>query len=232
MAVGLAFAILLALGFWQLDRADEKRGKQHRIEARLSGKPVAIEDLIQNRPESLDFQRVYLHGTYLAERSIFLLDKFYLGQRGFEVLTPFKLKAANQIVIVSRGWTDLGSGRNELPKLDTPGGEIHLLGAIHVPAGRPFFVDQPIRDTVWPLRLNQLSVQKIARLFQTPVFPYVVRLEETMPGVLYRYWPALEMNPERSTSYAIQWFAMAILLSVITLLNCTNIADVIRSKPG
>ncbi|MCI0668023.1 MAG: SURF1 family protein [Methylococcaceae bacterium] len=230
LTIGLAFAVLLALGFWQLDRAAEKRDRQKTIEARLSAEPVAIEDLLHKSTESLDFQRVYLKGTYLAERSIFVADKFHRGQRGYEVFTPFKLESANQLVIVSRGWTALGSGRNELPKLDTPCGELHLTGAIHVARGHPFFIDQAVRDETWPLRLNQFSMEKIGRLFPNPVFPHVVRLDEAMPGVLHRYWPLPDMRAERSTSYAIQWFAMALLLSLLTFLNFTNIADIFRSK--
>jgi surfeit locus 1 family protein len=228
--VALTFCILVALGFWQLDRAEEKRRKQLAIEARLIAKPVAFEDLLQNTSESLNLQRVYLQGSYLVDRTILLTNKFYLGQRGYEVLTAFKLKSINQIVMVSRGWTDARPGPNGPRNLETPAGEHHLIGAIHVPSGPSFFTDEPIKDDVWPLRLHHLSMDNIDRLFSVPVFPYVVRLDETMPGVLHRYWPVPDLHPERSTSYAVQWFSMAILLIVVTLFNCTNIAEMLRSR--
>ncbi|MGH8499708.1 MAG: SURF1 family protein [Methylococcales bacterium] len=228
--IGAAFCGLLTLGFWQLDRAEEKRQNQQMIEARLSAKPFAFEELSQSFSEPLNFQRVSLYGNYLSEQSIFLVDKFYAGRRGYEVLTPFKLKSINQVVIVSRGWTALGTDPKKLPELATPNGELHLSGAIHVPAGRSFFVDQPIRDKGWPLRLHHLNMDYIGRLFAAPVFPYAVRLDEAMPGVLHRYPPAPDMHAERSTSYAIQWFAMANLLLLGTLFGCTNIAEIIRPK--
>lgn len=230
LTIGAALAILLALGFWQLDRADQKRRRQQDIDARLSAKPVAIEDLIRSRPESIDFQRVYLHGAYLAEQSIFLDDKFFLGQPGYEVLTPFRLQSSSRLVIVSRGWTALGPDPKQLPKLDTPSGELHLIGVIHAAPERSFFVDQPIRDEVWPLRLHHLNMRKIEELFPIPVFSHVVRLDEAMPGVLHRHWPVEDTHAGRSISYAIQWFVMALVLFIITLFNCTNIGDMIRSK--
>ncbi len=224
------FCILLALGFWQLDRADEKKREQQEIEARRSAKPVAVEEVLESPSASHNFQRVYLHGSYMPERSIFLVNRFYLGQPGYEVLTPFRLKSTDQIIIVSRGWTVLGPDRNALPELDTPGGELHVVGAIHVPTGRSFFEDEPVPDGVWPLRLHHLNIEKIDRFFVPAVFPYVVRLDETMPGVLYRHWPVPNMNPERSTSYAIQWFAMAFLLMLIALMNLIRAGHLFRSK--
>ncbi|MCI0653239.1 MAG: SURF1 family protein [Methylococcaceae bacterium] len=221
---------MLTLGFWQLDRAKQKRQNQQIIEARLSAKPLAFEELPQSPSEPLNFQRVSLYGNYLSEQSIFLVDKFYARQRGYEVLTPFKLKSTNQIVLVSRGWTALGPDPEKLPELDAPNEELHLSGAIHIPAGRSFFIDQPIQNEGWPLRLNHLSMDHIGRLFAVPVFPYVVHLDEAMPGLLHHYPPAVDMHAERSTSYAIQWFAMAILVLLGTLFGCTNIAEIIRPK--
>lgn len=220
----------MTLGFWQLDRAAEKRQNQQIIEARLSAKPLAFEELLQSPSEPLNFQRVSLYGNYLSEQSIFLVDKFYAGQVGYEVLTPFKLKSINEIVIVSRGWTPLGPDPKKLPELDTPDEELHLSGTIHVPVGRSFSVDQPIRDEGWPLRVHHLSMVHIGRLLAAPVFRCVVSLDEAMPGVLHRYPPAADMHAERSTSYAFQWFAMAILLLLGTLFGCTNIAEIIRPK--
>lgn len=200
------------------------------IEARLSAQPLGFEELTGIRPEYLNFQRVALQGTYLGEQSIFLIDQFYSGQPGYEVLTPFKLESINQVVMVSRGWTALGPDPKKLPELDTPNGELHLTGAIHVTAGRSFFVDQPIRDRAWPMRLHHLNINDIGRFFNDPVFSYVVRLDEAMPGALVRFRPAQDFHPGRSTSYAIQWFAMALLVLLGTLFHCTNLAEVMRLK--
>lgn len=171
-----------------------------------------------------------MRGNYVAGKSVFLANRFYAGQPGYDVLTAFKLKSTNEIVIVSRGWTALGSDPNKLPDLDTPSAEIEPSGVIQVPSGPSFFVDQPMPAENWPLRLNHLNVDRIAPFFAAPVFPYVVGLDEAMPGVLIHSVQAPDMHAERSTSYAVQWFAMALLLLLGSLFGCTNIAAVMRPK--
>ena len=230
--VFVALCMLLALGFWQLERAGEKRRKQKTIETRLTADPIAIEEIRRIFPESLDFRHVFLQGSYLSEKSILLVDRFYLGRQGYEVLTPVKLVSTDQIVVVSRGWTALepGAGRPSTP--GTPQGIVRLNGTIHVTGSRSFFVDRPLRDEQWPMHLRHLNLEKIDKRFALPVFPYVVRLDEAMPGVLSRYWTIPDTNPERSTSYALQWFAMALLLFLVALIKSTNIAEIFRSKAG
>lgn len=220
----------MALGFWQLDRADEKRRKQQEIDAHQNAKPISLEEALENQPGIQDFQRIYLHGHYLAKRSIYLVGKFHLGRPGYEVLTPFKLDSRNQIVILSRGWTPLPTDPKSLPELKTPTGELHLIGTVHIPHGRSFFIDEPIREGLWPLRLHNLNMEKINRLFEPAVFPYVLRLDEAMPGVLLRYWPVPKLNPERSTSYAIQWFSMAFLVLLVPLVNSARVRKFFHSR--
>ena len=198
---------------------------------RRAADPIAIEEIRRTIPESLDFRHVSLQGSYLTENSILLLDRFYLGRQGYEVLTPVKLASGNQIVIVSRGWTPLSPGAGRPMTPDTPEGIVRLIGTLHVPGSRSFFVDQPLREEQGPMRLHHLNLEKIEKRFALPVFPCVVRLDAAMPGVLSRYWTISNTHPERSTSYAVQWFAMALLLLLVTLIKSTNIADIFRSNP-
>lgn len=213
-----------------MDRAREKRQKQQMIEARQSAKPVNIQDAVQAESELLNFQRVSLQGSFIPDKNIFLVNKLHRGQIGYEVLSPFKLKSTHQVVIISRGWTPIGFDKTDLPNMPPPSGEMHLTGVVHVPSGRSFFVDQRIRKEDWPLRLHHLKMESIAPFFEVPLFPYVIRLEENLPGALQPYWPVFKTNPERSTSYAYQWFSMAGLLVLLTLVNCTNIKEVLRTK--
>ena len=67
-------------------------------------------------------------------------------------------------------------------------------------------------------------------LFETPLFSYVVRLSKANSGVLERYWPTIKLKPESSTSYALQWFGMALALLVAAIMKSTNIVEIIRNR--
>jgi surfeit locus 1 family protein len=41
-----------------------------------------------------------------------------------------------------------------------------------------------------------------------------LRLDETTPSALPRYWPVTSMSPEKHRGYAVQWFLMAIAVII------------------
>ena len=229
VTVGIAVYALLSLGFWQLDRAEQKRIQQQTIDDRLSAKPTPIEELDLSEESPPEFSRVLLEGEYLTNRSVFLVNKFYQGQPGYEVFTAFRLKSTARTVIISRGWTTAGRSLNELPNIDTPEGPVSITGTIHVPATRSFFIEQEIAGMNWPLRLHHLSIEKLASRLESPVFPFSVRLDRDSKGLLQSNWSTVDTHAERSTSYAWQWFAMAGTLLLLTLVRSTNISDWLRS---
>ncbi len=230
LAAALAFSLLLKLGFWQLSRAEEKRQAQEIIEARRSALPTPIENSLVENKQALKYLRVSLYGNYINQKSIFIKNKVFQGRFGFEVITPFRLKAINQIVFVSRGWIPSGYGADQLPKIAPVTGEQHIVAEIYVPAGKSFFLAQQVTEKNWPMRLHHFNINGFTDLFEEPLFPYVVRLDKDSEGVLERFWPTIRMNPEMSTSYAFQWFAMSIAVVIGAIIGSTNIVDIIRSK--
>lgn len=229
LTVSIAFYALLSLGFWQLDRAEQKRIRQQTIGDRLSARPTPLEELDLSDGRPPEFSRVLLEGEYLTNRSVFLVNKFYQGQPGYEVFTVFKLKSTARTVIISRGWVAAGRSLKEPPNIDTPEGPVSITGIIHVPATRSFFIEQEIAEMNWPLRLHQLNIEKLASRLELPVFPFSVRLDRDSQGLLQSNWPTVDTRAERSTSYAWQWFGMAGILLLVTLVRSTNVADWLRS---
>ena len=117
LTVSIAFYALLSLGFWQLDRAEQKRIRQQTIGDRLSARPTPLEELDLSDGSPPEFSRVLLEGEYLTNRSVFLVNKFYQGQPGYEVFTAFRLKSKARAVIISRGWVSAGRRRTGLEQV-------------------------------------------------------------------------------------------------------------------
>ena len=66
--------------------------------------------------------------------------------------------------------------------------------------------------------------------FDSPLFPYVIRLGVDQPGVLVRHWPAVTSNTSQNFSYALQWFSMAIALLMVSLILSSNILALVKQK--
>lgn len=230
LCVLILFSVLIRLGFWQLDRAKQKQQIRKHRDALLLAAPVAIESLDLDNIDALKYTKVKLEGSYDNNRSILINNQVFQNQPGYEVITVFKLLTSEQVVFVSRGWVPADLGTRQLPLIDHVAGRQQLLGKIHVPSSNAFFLPQNIdRTTVWPLRLNHLYINHIRPIFNKPLLPFVVRLERNNPGIFVRHWQEKQLQSANSISYAIQWFAMALILVVITLIKSSNILEIIRS---
>ena len=82
----------------------------------------------------------------------------------------------------------------------------------------------------WPLVLRYLNMAELAPLFDAPLFPYVIQLNEGQSGVLVRHWPAVGIISGRNYSYALQWFAMAIAVARVSLILSSNLLRVLQLR--
>ena len=230
LCILILFSVLIRLGFWQLDRAKQKHQLQIDRDALLLATPVAIESLDLDNIDALKHMKVTLDGSYDNNRSILINNQVFQNQPGYEVITVFKLLASDHLVFVSRGWIPADFGSSQLPLIDLVADTQQLVGNIHVPSSNAFFLAQKIDRTAnWPLRLNHLYINSISPIFDSPLLPFVVRLERNNPGVFVRHWQEKQLQAVNSISYAIQWFAMALILVVITLIKSSNVLEIIRS---
>jgi cytochrome oxidase assembly protein ShyY1 len=231
LCVLFLFALLIRLGFWQLDRAEQKRRIEESRQSKQIAKPVPLETLIRDDKSDLKHVKVMLEGRYDNEKSILISNQIFQNQPGYEVITAFTLQSTNTIVLVSRGWIAASQNNKQLPSFESIIGRQKLTGEIYIPTKSSFFLPQKIVAPVnWPIQMHHYDSSEISQLFNKPVFPFVVRLDQTSIGVLQRHWRVTRLKPQNSLSYAIQWFGMALILVVITITKNSNIIEFIRSK--
>ena len=90
---------LLSLGFWQLDRADEKRAIESAIIVAQSNPAQLVgEDEILAK----EHYRVLLNGYFDTNKQFIYDNQIVKGNAGYYVLTPFVLNAKTAI-LVNRG---------------------------------------------------------------------------------------------------------------------------------
>ena len=208
----LAFTVIFALlftylGFWQIDRAESKKVLLAQ-QASLEALPVArLSELAAS--EIRTGRRVVVEGLIDPE-NVFLLDNVVVeGQVGFEVLHPIQLESGESLLI-NRGFVSAGMSRETLPVVPFLNAPMTALGVVYVSDWANS--DMDLLYTGWPRIVPTQSPKVLASVLDTPLLPWVLRLDEADPNSLPRYWVTTVMSPEQHTGYAVQWFAMAFVL--------------------
>lgn len=210
--------LFLYLGYWQLQRAEEKRALQAEYDARAAGPAVKVEPRLQ-RPEALQFYRVVAQGYYETDRQVLLDNRVHWGQAGYDVITPLRLQDSDVRLLVNRGWIPLGEDRRQLPVIDTPKSLQQITGVATVPSEKYFMLAKPAPlDHGWRPVWQQMDMERYATAVPFPVQPVVVLLDPQSPaGGFTRDWPRLDAGIAVHQGYAFQWFMLAGTLIAIYL---------------
>jgi surfeit locus 1 family protein len=205
----------VALGSWQIERSREKRAL---IEAFERGDSDTVALSIAPVDRLPRYQRVSTSGHYEPGRQV-LLDNMpsATGQPGYRVLTPFRRADGGPLLMVDRGWVPLGPDRGSLPPVSVDAGSRIITGRLDglpVP-GLRIGAARAADAAGWPLVLNFPVVADLETALGEPVERRIVLLDATAPDGFERAWrPSIGFPPERHLGYAIQWFALALVLVV------------------
>jgi surfeit locus 1 family protein len=110
LATLLLLALLLSLGFWQLDRAAQKRVLLEAYTARPSDAPIQVDTSFRPAPD-WRYRQAQVMGAYMAERQFLLDNRVYQGRVGYFVLTPMRLARSDAAVLVNRAAATAGVAR-------------------------------------------------------------------------------------------------------------------------
>ncbi len=216
------FALFIRLGFWQLERADEKLALETIYRNHIEAEPVELTQGGPLRAQSgwMHWRRCVLDGAFDPETVLLLDNQVYRGTVGYQVFSRFVLEDG-AAVLVDRGWVAAPATRRAAPRLTTPAGRLTLSGvAKPVPvAGIKLGQELPelLGDNL--LRLQRIDLTQIATRNDWELLPYVVRLDPDASGGFT--WNGTEpgFNRERHLGYAFQWFALAAALLVILVVT-------------
>ena len=204
----LLLALLLALGAWQLQRADEKSALLARQEARRQALAQPIGELEGSADPA--FQRVVLRGYFDAEHSLLLDNRSRAGRVGVELLQPFYDQPSGLWLLLNRGWLPWPDRRTPVA-FSTPTGALQLQAWIYVAPGQSFQLQADAPGKAWPQLLTRVDAGALWRQLGRAGWPYELRLLPG-PAAYQADWAVLAMGPEKHLGYAVQWFALAVAL--------------------
>ncbi|MDE1167513.1 MAG: SURF1 family protein [Pseudomonas sp.] len=196
------------LGFWQLDRADEKRQLLAVYAAHRAAEPIASGQL-QGLADP-DFRRVHLRGQFDAEHTLLLDNRMREGRAGVELLQPFHDQASGLWLLVNRGWLPWPN-RRVAPAYTTPEQTLSIDAWVYVPPGATFQLQADPVVATWPKLITAFEPQAVWAQLGREGFAHEVRLEPG-PAAYQLDFAVVSMGPEKHLGYAVQWFAMALTL--------------------
>ena len=203
--------IFSRLGFWQLQRADEKKQMlaAHHVFASLA--PILWQP---HNKLPAQYQPVSVQGHFLPK--VLLLDnQHYQHQFGYHVISPFIL-ANGQVILVDRGWLSGDVTRRILPVTNTPTGFINLVGSAYYPSVKNWLLGPLLEKEQADVAVIELiDIHLISEFLHKSVYPFIIRLDKHEANGYAREWAIVSMPPERHYAYAVQWFAMALVIFIL-----------------
>lgn len=206
-AVAVA-AACVALGFWQIDRLEQRHDRNRLLERNHTMPPTPVDDLLDvgRAPAAADqYARVRASGRYDVGEQLLVRTRPFEGQVGYNVLTPL-VTAAGPALLVNRGWVPGGPNATTPPEPPRPpAGGVTVTGRVR--SSEP----ASTTGTPPPGQVTRIDVSAIAGSLDYDVYGGYVDLarERPRPAEAPELLPAPEPSEGPHLAYAFQWFLFA-----------------------
>ncbi|MEF3273862.1 MAG: SURF1 family protein [Chloroflexus sp.] len=205
---------LLILGFWQLDRLEQRRAENAARLAALAQPALLLTP--NTNPADVIGRRVIVSGTFRNDESVVLRGRRSdSGVDGVHLLTPLQLADSEYAVLVDRGWIPSAQGATTAFAVTRP---VTIEGIARAPqlrpdsllAGRDLPLPGETRINAW-LRVDVPAIQQQVAVPLLPLF-----LEQIPDGSanLPRPPDPYRIDEGPHLSYALQWFTFAAIVGV------------------
>ncbi|MBO9392767.1 SURF1 family protein [Caldilinea sp.] len=213
VVVALMMALFVRLGFWQLDRYEQKRAYNALLAQRWAQEPFNLsrEPLPADLKE-MEYRRVTADGYFDYNHQIVLRGQVYRDTAGVVLVTPFVMDNG-RAVLVARGWVPADRADPQFwPELEEPA-EAPMIGLLRpsqmAPNGQPS-VPADAAQREW----YRIDIAAIQAQMPYPLEPvWIQQLPE--PSRPIDRLPVREepmaLDATTHMSYAVQWFSFAVI---------------------
>lgn len=210
--ITIMVVFLTTLGFWQLDRADEKRAIEKAIEIANTG-AVEIATSLDGL-EAKEYYHLRLNGHYLPEKQFIYDNQIVQQTSGYYVLTPFVIDNSNKAILINRGFMPWRGQRDKLADIEVLTNNIQIKIQISLPVKRMELGKSEI-GTEFPILLQSLDLADMGSLSGLDFAPVLGLLSLESDHGFVREWKPYTGSIGKHIGYAMQWFLMALVLSGI-----------------
>ena len=215
-----AVGVLARLGIWQLDRLDQRQAFNARVIEQVSRETLDLNaapapaDITE-----MEFRQVIVQGEFEHAYEVALRNQVWNDSPGVHLLTPLKIEASDEVILVDRGWIPLEDiSPDQWDQYQEPG-LVLVRGVIRASQAGPDFgarVDPtPMPGeilTAWHLA----DVERIGSQMPYDLLPVYIQQapDAEWDHLPYRSEPNLTLSEGPHLGYAVQWFSFALILLV------------------
>ncbi|MGE3856162.1 MAG: SURF1 family protein [Dehalococcoidia bacterium] len=215
--LALAFAVLVGLGVWQLQRNAWRNGLVAERNAQITGAPLTTAEALTREPADLEYRLVSLEGAWDPDAVMILANRARYGVKGENVVQPLVV-APGRAVLVDRGWYPAAERDAVLAQLAAQGPEARVRGlARYVEGLRASRTTAGTWTGIAPAAMSEGRPYDLA-----PWFVIEGEVLEANAGIP-RTYPAQGFVPYASPvphmEYALTWFGIAAALVVIAVVR-------------
>jgi surfeit locus 1 family protein len=205
------------LGFWQLNRADEKRILIEKQTQSMMAAPLQLLAMTQDDPDVFRYRKAIVHGYYDMKHQFLLDNQIFKGKAGYFILTPFMIEKGKKAILVNRGWIAANPNRHILPDVQIKNLQTIISGRInYFPSVGIKLAGAGIPTQTSPALVQIVDTQILTKKLGYPLFSFQLELNETMPEGYVRQWLTTTlMPPQQHFGYAMQWFGLALALTFL-----------------
>ena len=201
--------LFFSLGLWQIDRGQAKTVLLDEFEKNSFKSPEYISK------DSKKWDRVYVEGAWDGSNQLLIDNIIRKGIAGYKVLTPFRLKNTNEIILIDRGWIPRNRNMEVLPNIDLINSNERVSGILESPELGLTLSDELVTD-VWPKVSQTKNLEVISKEYSDLIYPFILLADPTSRNSLeYIKINPTNMTPIKHYGYSAQWFLMFIVLCVM-----------------
>ena len=209
----ITIILLICLGFWQLDRAQQKKDINSALEIANNAELELINsvDKIVNK----HYYNVILNGNYLIQKQFIYDNQIVQQKAGYYVLTPFLIKGSNKAIIVNRGFIAWQGTREISTDININNDKTQIVvQLIPIPEKRIELGNSEIIKK-FPLMIQAINIELMADLIELDLVDSFALLSPDSDDGFIKRWQPYVGSVDRHIGYAIQWFLMALVLAII-----------------
>ncbi|MEM8618970.1 MAG: SURF1 family protein [Actinomycetota bacterium] len=212
LVVIFGVVLMINLGFWQLDRLDQRQSFNASVEARSDEPVVPLDELLAAPnfdPDAAQWRIVTATGTWIDDQVV-VFNRTQGGRAGDNVVTALATDDG-EIVLVNRGFIPLTVDVPEPPQ-----GTVSITGRVRTTQERQTgqltdAADGPLTET------RRIEIARLAPQFGGSLAPVYLDLIESSPAVTDgdpAPVPPPELDDGPHLSYAMQWFIFAVCVLI------------------
>jgi surfeit locus 1 family protein len=208
---GTAFCI--RMGFWQLDRLEQRRAFNAQVITMRAEKMLDLTRSVPANISTMEWRAVTVTGEYDFEHQVTLRNQFNGDQYGYHLITPLQFPGG--AVLVNRGFipADQNSTPADWRKYDEAG-QVTITGQIRLGQEKPAFGGVADADVAHLDVWNNFDVNRISAQIPYPILSVFVQPNEiegdNIPPISFQ--PEIELTEGPHFGYALQWFSFATIL--------------------